>query len=172
MVKYKKHQSDFKLRLVKEHQRGESIHRLSNQWGVSTSQIRKWIDQYNSLGLPGLLRRSNQKYTKEFKLTVVQAYLNKELSLRDCCLHFCVPSIGIVSSWVRIYECVGENGFNAQQRGRKTMKENKQKKTPKKPLTRLEELEKENLYLKAENELLKKLDALAQKKVTPQKKKR
>ena len=172
MSKYKKHESGFKLRLVKLHQSGESVTGLSNQWGVSTSQIRKWIDQYNSLGLAGLLRRSNQKYTKEFKLTVVQSYLKKELSLRDCCLHFQIPSIGIVSSWVRTYENLGEKGLNAQQKGRKTMKENKPKKTPTKTLTRLEELEKENLYLRAENELLKKLDALAQKKETSQKKKR
>lgn len=54
------------------------------------------------------------------------------------------------------------------------MKEDKPKPTLKKvkPLTRLEELEKENLYLKAENELLKKLEALAQQRETPQKKKR
>jgi transposase len=38
------------------------------------------------------------------------------------------------------------------------------------PLTRLEELEKENLYLRAENELLKKLEALAQQRQTPKKK--
>jgi transposase len=171
MSKYKKHESGFKLKLVKLHQSGESVNGLSNQWGVSTSQIRKWIDQHNSLGLAGLLRRSNQKYTKEFKLTVVQSYLKKELSLRDCCLNFQIPSIGIVSSWVRTYENLGEEGLNAQQKGRKTMK-NKLKKAPIKALTKLEELEKENLYLRAENELLKKLDALAQKKETLQKKKR
>lgn len=172
MVNYKKHKSDFKLRLVKDYQGGASIQGLSNQWGVSPSQIRKWIDQYDSLGPQGLLRRSNQKYTKEFKITVVQAYLKKELSLRDCCLHFGIPSIGIVSSWVRIYEHMGDAGLNAGQRGRKTMKENRSPKRSAKPLTRLEELEKEILYLRAENELLKKLDALAQKKAAPQRKKR
>ncbi len=52
------------------------------------------------------------------------------------------------------------------------MKEKKPKKTTTKPLTRLEELEKENLYLRAENELLKKFEALAQEKETLQKKKR
>jgi len=172
MVKYKKHKAEFKLKLVREHQRGKSVNGLSNQWGISTSQIRKWIDQYNALGVQGLLRRSYQQYTKEFKLTVVQAYLKKELSLRDCCLHFHIPSIGIVSSWVKIHENLGVDGLNAQQRGRKTMKEKKPKKTTTKTLTRLEELEKENLYLRAENELLKKLEALAQKKETLQKKKR
>ncbi|WP_316929878.1 substrate-binding domain-containing protein, partial [Sphingobacterium sp. T2] len=66
MVKYKKHKSDFKLRLVKDYQRGASIHGLSNQWGVSSSQIRKRIDQYNSLGPQGLSRKPYRKYTKEF----------------------------------------------------------------------------------------------------------
>ncbi len=47
-------------------------------------------------------------------------------------------------------------------------KNNLSKKTQ--PLTRLEELEKENLYLKAENELLKKLEALAQARETQKKK--
>jgi transposase len=52
------------------------------------------------------------------------------------------------------------------------MKEDKPSPKEAKPLTKLEELEKENLYLKAENELLKKLEALAQKRETPQKKRR
>lgn len=172
MGKYRKHESSFKLKLVKAHQYGESVNGLSNKWGVSTSQIRKWIDQHAVSGMAGLLRRTNQKYPKEFKLKVVQAYLNKELSLRDCCLHFQIPSIGIVSAWVSTYEHSGEEGLNPQPKGRKAMKENKSKKAPAKTLTRLEELEKEVLYLRAENELLKKLDALAQKQETQQKKKR
>lgn len=165
----KKHTSEFKLRLVKAHKQGESVHGLSKRWDLSTSQIRKWIDHYNSSGLQGLLRNPNQKYTKEFKVTVVQSYLKKGLSLRDCCLHFHIPSIGIVSSWVRSYEHFGEEGLNAQQKGRKSMKKDKPR-TPAKIPTRLEDLERENLYLRAENELLKKLDALAQKKETLKKK--
>lgn len=54
----------------------------------------------------------------------------------------------------------------------KVMKKDKPSSPKKtKPLTRLEELEKENLYLRAENELLKKLEALAQSRKMPQKKK-
>lgn len=172
MGKYKKHESEFKLGLVKAHENGKSLNALSKQWGVSKSQLRKWIDQYNSLGAKGLLRRPNQKYTKEFKLTAVESYLNKALSLRDCCLHFNIPSIGILSRWVGIYERLGADGLSARQTGRKTMKEDKQKKPPIPSLSRLQELEKQVLYLQAENELLKKLNALAQKKATPQNKKR
>lgn len=171
MIKYNKYTSEFKLNLVKKYRRGQSLNSLSNQSGVSRSQIRKWIDHYDLSGTQGLLVKAKQTYTKEFKLKVVQSYLNKELSLRDCCLHFQISTIGTVSSWVKLYERLGEDGLNLKQRGRKKMKEYKSKKTSK-PLTRLEELEKENLYLKAENELLKKLAALTQEKTTPQNKKR
>ena len=41
---------------------------------------------------------------------------------------------------------------------------------PKKELTRLEQLEYENLYLRAENEYLKKLDALVRKNRLEEKK--
>lgn len=172
MGKYRKHESAFKLKLVNAHQRGASIHTLSTKWAVSTSQIRKWIDHYKTAGLSGLLRKSNQEYSKEFKLKVIQSYLEKGLSLRDCCLHYQIPSIGIVSSWVKIHKHLGDDGLTAQQKGRKIMKGNKPQKKTEKALTRLEELEKENLYLKAENELLKKLEALTQKKEAPQKKQR
>ncbi len=171
MIKYKKHSFNFKLKLVKRYRQGQSLNSLSNQWGVSRSQIRKWIDHYDLSGPQGLLVKAKQTYTKEFKLKVIQTYFKKELSLRDCCLHFQISTIGTVSSWVRLYKRLGESGLNTQQKGRKKMKEHKSKK-PSKPLTRLEELEKENLYLRAENELLKKLEALTQKKETLQNKKR
>lgn len=172
MIRYKKHKTEFKLKLIKEYEVGASINSLSKHWDVSTSQIRKWIDQYNSSGLQGISIKVKRQYSEEFKLTVVQAYLQKRISLRDCCLHFGIPSIGIVSFWVRAYERLGAQGLISQPTGRpKTVKEKKTREKPIKPLTRLEELEKENLYLRAENELLKKLKALAQnKEATPRKK--
>lgn len=170
MDKYRKYESSFKLRLVKDYQRGKSLSGLSKEWDISASQIRKWIDQYASHGIQGIKRSSNQKYTQEFKLRVVQTYTSKELSLRDCCLRFGIPSIGIVSSWVRIYDRFGKDGLHARQKGPRTMKKLKSTRTPAKTLTKLEELEKENLYLRAENELLKKLEALAQQKQAQKKK--
>lgn len=172
MIIYKKYKTEFKLKLIKEHEGGASINSLSKHWDVSTSQIRKWIDQYNTLGLPGISRKANRQYHEAFKLKVVQSYLQKELSLRDCCLHFGIPSIGIVSSWVQAYQRLGTKGLMSQPKGRKAVKEKKPRIKTDKPLTRLEELEKENLYLRAENELLKKLEALAQNKETTPKKKR
>lgn len=107
MCKNKKHGSDFKLRLIKENQQGKSVSGLSNKWGISTSLLRKWIDHYNSSGVQGLLPRSHQHYTTEFKLQVIEAYNKKELSLRDCCLQYNIPTQSTMLSWLRKYEQKG-----------------------------------------------------------------
>ena len=136
---------------------------------MSTSMLRRWVDHYQSLGEKGLLPKAHQYHSSEFKLKVVKSYLDEGLSLRDCCLQYGIAHESTVLSWVRRYELSGLHGLG-EQRGRpKLMKKNNlSKKTQ--PLTRLEELEKENLYLKAENELLKKLEALAQARETQKKK--
>lgn len=172
MAKHTKRSAEFKLKLVKEKLKGNSYTGLSKKWGVPVTQLMKWIDQYTSLGVTGLLPRSHHRYTQEFKTEVVERYHKKGLSLRDCCSFYNIPSQSTVISWLRKYKRLGVSGLQGQLGRPKSMKEDKPPQKKAKPLTRLEELEKENLYLRAENELLKKLEALTQKRETPQKKKR
>jgi transposase len=168
MNKQKRYEASFKLKVVKEHLAGKSIDAVALKWGLSKSAFRRWVDHYKSSGNKGLLPKSHQYHSSEFKFKVVESYRKDGLSLRDCCLNYGIANEGTVHSWVRRYEQSGLDGLR-EQRGRpKVMKENiPPKKT--KPLTRLEELEQENLYLRAENELLKKLEALAQQKKTQKK---
>jgi transposase len=172
MGKNRKHGAEFKLQIIKDNQQGNSIRFLSGKWNISTSLIRKWIDHHCSSGAKGLLPRRSVYYTKEFKLNVVKAYKNNALSLRDCCLQFNIPAQCTVSSWARKYEQLGLDGLSEQKGRPKTMNKDKPAAKKTKPLTRLEELEKDNLYLRAEIDFLKKLDALTQKKQTQQRKKR
>ena len=169
MNKYKKHEAAFKLKVIKEHLRGESITAVALRWGLSRSLLTRWVDHYNSSGNKSLFPKTHQYHSSEFKFKVVESYRKDGLSLRDCCLNYGIAHECTVLSWARRYEQSGLDGLR-QARGRpKVMKENiPSKKT--KPLTKLEELEQENLYLRAENELLKKLEALAQQKNTQKKK--
>lgn len=168
MYKNKKHGAAFKLKVVKEQQQGDTVTAVASRWGLSKSLLTRWIDHYNSFGDKGLLPKVRQHHSSEFKFKVVESYRKEGLSLRDCCSRYAIANESTVLSWVRKHEQSGLAGLR-QQRGRpKVMKENRSRKT--KPLTRLEELEQENLYLKAENELLKKLEALAQEKRTQKKK--
>lgn len=172
MAKNRKHSTEFRLQIVKSHQGGHSLRSLSKTWDISDSLIRKWIDHYNLSGETGLSAKRYLCYTKEFKLAVVKACKHKGLSLRECCLQFNIPSQSTVVSWSRKYEHLGLDGLR-KQKGRPTsMKKDKPvSKKNAEPLTRLEELEKENLYLRAEIDFLKKLDALTLEKQTQQKKK-
>lgn len=169
MSKKKKYEITFKLKVVKEHLGGASLTALALKWGLSRSALRRWTDHYHASGNSGLLPKTYQYHSSAFKFKVVESYLNEGLSLRDCCLQYRIANQSIVLSWVRRYKLFGLEGLQ-EQRGRpKLMKKDKPFKKAQ-PLTRLEELEKENLYLKAENELLKKLEALAQAKETQKKK--
>jgi transposase len=172
MAKNRKHEAEFKLQVIEEHVKGHPVNFLSKKYEISRSLIRKWIDHHRSNGTEGLLPKSCLYYPKEFKLKVVKAYKDKRLSLRDCCLRFNIPTQSTISSWVRRYEQLGINGLNEQKGRPKIMKKDKPAAKKTEPLTRLEELEKENLYLRAEIDLLKKLDALTLQKQTRQKKKR
>lgn len=169
MDKKSGYETAFKLAIIKEHLDGGSITALALKWGLARSALRRWIDHYDQSGVEGLLRKPYQYHSLEFKYKVVESYLNEGLSLRECCSRFAIANESIILSWVRKYEQAGLDGLR-EQRGRpKLMKKDKAASKPGPP-TRLEELEKENLYLKAENELLKKLAALTQAKEAQNKK--
>jgi transposase len=173
MARNRKHSTEFKLQIINDNLKGYSINSLSRKWDISTSVIRKWVDHHRSNGEKGFSGERHAYYTKEFKLTVVRAYRDKGLSLRDCCLHFNIRDQSSIFSWITKYERQGLDGLNEHKKGRpKTMNKDKPIAKQTKPLTRLEELERENLYLKAEIDFLKKLDALTREKQTPQRKKR
>jgi transposase len=173
MAKNRKHGTEFKLQIIDDNLKGYSINSLSRKWDISTSVIRKWIDHHRSDGEKGLSGKQHTNYTKEFKLTVVRAYKDKGLSLRDCCLRFNIRDQSSIFSWIAKYEQQGLDGLNERKKGRpQTMKKDKPDVKKAKPLSKLEELEKENLYLKAEIDFLKKLNALTLLKQTQQRKKR
>ena len=169
MRKNRKHEQAFKLKVVKEYFAGESLTSLARKWGLSKSLVRRWKDHYSASAEGGLLPKVKHYRSAEFKLKVVESYNHEGLSLKDCCSRYCIPNASSVLFWIRRYELLGIDGLRGQPGRPKIMKKDKPvKKTG--PLTRVEELEKENLYLKAENELLKKLEALAQQRQTPKKK--
>jgi transposase len=172
MEKNRKHSTEFRQQIVNDHLQGESLMSISKRSAISKTLVKKWVDHHRLLGQDGLLPRRTLYYSKEFKLKVVKAYKDKGLSLRNCCLQFNIPSQSTLVTWARKYEQQGLDGLNEQKGRPTTMKKDKPASKKKaEPLTRLEELERENLYLKAEIDFLKKLDALTQAKQTQQKKK-
>jgi len=131
--------------------------------------IRKWVSFYKSYGEIGILPRTNQSYSAEFKLKVLKIVEKESLSLMETSLRFNIPNMSIISKWKKDFANFGIVGLQTKPKGRPiTMSNYKRKKRKsEKPLTREEELLKENERLRCENELLKKLQALIQARRNP-----
>lgn len=171
MGKKRKYDSEFKLMLVKAYLKGDTVRGLANRFGIDASMLRRWVGHYKRQGVTCFSPQYGRVYTKEFKQQVVDSYQREGLSLNQCCFNYKIPSPSTLLGWIRQYEQFGVNGFSTA-RGRPGSMINKPKIIKRYgPLTRLEELENENLRLRAENDLLKKLDALIRKGEAAQKKK-
>jgi transposase len=136
---------------------------------TSRSNIRKWVSFYKTYGEIGLLPRINQSYSIDFKLKVLKTLEKESLSLMELGLKFNIPDVAIIVKWKKDFANFGLEGLQPKQRGRPiSMSDFKRKKRKSdKPLTREEELLKENERLRCENALLKKLDALIQARRNP-----
>lgn len=150
--------------VVKKHY---SNHYVSKLKGPDESNIRKWVSFYKSYGKIGLLPRKNKSYSIDFKLKVLKTIKKESLSLRATILRFNVPDAAIIVKWKKDFGNFGVEGLQPKPKGRPlSMSDYKRKKRKSdKPLTREEELLKENERLRCENELLKKLQALAQGRI-------
>lgn len=160
----------FKLECVelvlKKHYSKGAVSKLK---GLDLSNIRKWVSFYQRYGKSGLLPRKNKKYSIDFKLRVLKTIEKEFLSLRGTSLKFDIPDTAIIVKWKKDFANFGIEGLKSKPKGRPiSMSDYKRKKRKSdKPLTREEELLKENERLRCENALLKKLDALIQARRNP-----
>ena len=165
-----------KQKIIKLHQEGYSIHRISRELKIGRTKISVLIRNYAIYGDSALERKfQNRRYTPEEKLEIINRYLNGE-TMTSLSLIYGIPSgSGLISAWVKKYLTMGYNGINNRQgRPRLIMKEKEQ--VPEKITVdekkRLKQLEQENLQLRAENAYLKKLEALIQSRPEQHKKKK
>jgi transposase len=166
MNKSNKYNYEFKLQCVEAVVKGKrSTYDVASEKGIIRGNLRLWIKFYELYGKPGLRDRVYQHYDTAFKLKVLQTVERENLSLRTACARFNIPSVATIIVWQRAYESNGYQGLIPISKSRTlTMKPPIKPKAKKssKPLTREEELLKELEYLRAENALLKKLQALVQ----------
>jgi len=138
-------------------QNGKNRSLTRKHFQLASRTLRHWINQFNYSGINGLaVMGKKRNYSPEFKLNVIQAVKNGQF--------FGITNSGVVSQWLQAFEKQGINGLMPKPKGQPTMKP-KYPKMPPKPKTREEELELENLRLRAENEILKKLQELNQQKM-------
>ena len=109
----------------------------------------------------------NKRYTPEFKRMVVETIEKENLSIRAAMQEFGINDHKIIERWERIYLEEGPEGFAVERRGRGST--GRPKKLPKDVE---EDLLAEVQRLRAENDYLKKLQALVLEDERRQRRKR
>ena len=110
-------------------------------------------------------------YSPEFKLSVIMDMRENKISYSDIMRKYFPTmeprSFHFIKKWEQIYLEEGPEGLAIERRGRATKMDNPKKGRPKKKVkiekgspNELEQLRERVYYLEAENEYLKKLDAL------------
>jgi transposase len=142
----------------------QSITYVSSKYQIADSLLKKWIRYYKKYGKEGLFSKiTNTRYDGDFKLKVILCVKQKSLSLTAACLKYNIPSVSTLMSWMNKYNLYGSKVLYQETRGKPmNMHFKRAKKSSNKPLTREEQLLKENEALRCENALLKKFNALIQ----------
>jgi len=132
---------------------GKSIVDAARQYNISEGALKISVRQYRAHGEKGLNTHA-YNWTAEQKYQVLKYKWEKHLSIGETGIEFRTSGTTICN-WEKRYKEKGIMGLEDKKKGRRP-------KTPKSqsPKTREEELIEENQYLRAENEYLKKLNAL------------
>ncbi len=108
--------------------------------------------------------KPNKRYTPEFKIMVVETMQKEKLSYKEIERRFELPHRR-AADWERIYLGEGKEGLYVERRGRKSTG-----RPPKLKKEVEEDLIAEMQRLRAENDYLKKLNALVAERVRQEKK--
>jgi transposase len=106
---------------------------------------------------------SEHPYDFNFKVKVLNTMRQQHWSLGYTSAYFDLSTPGILFQWQKLYSLEGISRLYPQKRGKPRMNHNPSEPKPSEQMTE-KELREELDYLRAENAVLKKLEALAQAK--------
>jgi len=142
---------------------GHTQREAAEKYGVSLTPVGKWVNLYRQHGEEGLKSRNlwdrQQCFTGEFKLRVLEYMVEHQLSYTQTAAVFCIDVV-TVSKWAKLYWKEGAQALLGKRPVVKKQPKNKGTEISQQEMKRLQE---ENLYLRMENDYLKKLNALIQK---------
>ncbi len=164
-----KYSRKLKIAVAIKYLESASSSHLSTEYNIPSSQVRYWGAVYSfnheRSFLPPVLPHSAND-----KLNILTRMQTEDWSLRHTSAFFNLSSPGTLHVWLRNYESFGIEGLEPKKRGSKMKKIPKMKPKAASDMTEAELID-ELEYLRAENAVLKKFDALTQEKKLRAKKK-
>lgn len=132
---------------------------IAKRMNVNSSGIYKIIREYHLHGKDSLIKKKNRVFPPDLKLYIIHRVLNGE-SKSSVSIEYQIQKSMIIN-WLQKYQELGYDGLKDKPKGRPpSMKKEKQLIDPNDKDAIIKELERRNLELEAEVEVLKKLKAL------------
>ena len=159
-----------KIEMYRLNKEGYSYKELSKKFKIDPSNVRYMVKLADIHGETVLIKGKNNYYPPELKLDIINEVLILGHSIKSTSLKYALPNPALLCNWISKFK---ENGYNILEkpRGRTSkMKNNNNKKIEKNELSKVEQLEKELEYLRAENAVLKKLREIRLKQSQTKKK--
>ena len=164
MSKYSK---EFKLEVIQHYLSGKGgFKAVGDRYGVKHTYIQKWVHAFKIHGQKSLTKTYTH-HPSAFKLAVLKAMAQDQLSINQAAAHFNIASPSTISVWQRLYNEGGITALEPKPKGRPPMSKPFKPFVPtNKPVTQMtpQELMQELEYRRVETDYLKKLEALAQQK--------
>jgi transposase len=142
----------------------ESFHALAKEIGTTKYTLRTWVYHYQHHGTQGL-KKSYTSYSVQDKLDVLNYMDENGTSSNETAAILNIPSSSLIRKWRIDFEEGGIDALQPKKKGRRSMNKEIKKGTKiAQSADSIEALQEEVNYLRAENDYLKKLQALAQEK--------
>jgi len=154
------------LKILKK---GRSCRSVARDLQTCPKVVGRWVNAYKLHGKKGLSLKNKIRYTGDFKLQIIEEMLKTGLSLDQVSAKHLITQ-SLISKWRRDFEQFGASAlFTENPRGRPPKMKKKSENKQIDSISDYDKLLKENQRLRAENDYLKKLRALIQKKETQKK---
>lgn len=142
---------------------GEKVSSIASEFNIASSTIKYLIRLANAHGTEIFKHKNKKRYLDDYKLEIINNVVKDNESIVSVAIKYGLSSPGILCKWVNKFIENGNTLVNKKITRGVQMTKNKSiaKATE---TEKIKSLKEEVLYLKAENEYLKKLSALVQQR--------
>ena len=160
-----------KINMYSDKKNGMSIIQISNKYKVRETTVKYIYRLIEVHGYDILRTTKNKYYSSNQKEKIINRVLLNNESITSVSIDEGLLNPGILANWIKKYKEMDYN-IVERKRGRPTMPKVTKRKENETDTEKINRLEEENLYLKAELEYSKKLRAVVQVRKNQQQKKK